>query len=306
MSYLLSALDDDQIDVVLARAAASLHPGGLLVVHDFVLDDDEAGPQFAALWFLQYLAYHPGGVSFSAAELGGRLRAHGFVDPSVEVLIPEITKVILSRKGRAMTAAPTRRVAVGITPMETRHEVVLQLAARAEALGYDAFLLAEGWGHDATALLGAVAARTRTIRIGTGVLNVWGRSAAGVAMLACVAGRAVRRPVRPRAWARAPRSSPRACTTSRSPGPGRSPRCGHPAGAGAAGGGADDPHRNRWHPAAAVGRRSATGYPGASGRARSRRRAGGRRAGRRLVPVPAAAVRPCGRHRAAPRGRGGR
>ncbi len=98
MSYLLSALDDDQIDVVLARAAASLHPGGLLVVHDFVLDDDEAGPQFAALWFLQYLAYHPGGVSFSAAELGGRLRANGFADQTAEVLIPEITKVILSRR----------------------------------------------------------------------------------------------------------------------------------------------------------------------------------------------------------------
>jgi ubiquinone/menaquinone biosynthesis C-methylase UbiE len=98
MSYLLSALDDEQIDLVLARAYACLRPGGLLVVHDFVLDDDEPGPQFAALWFLQYLAYHPRGVSFSAVELGHRLRAHGFADPSVEVLIPEITKVILSRK----------------------------------------------------------------------------------------------------------------------------------------------------------------------------------------------------------------
>ena len=98
MSYLLSALDDEQIDLVLARAAASLNPGGRLVVHDFVLDDDGVGPRFTALWFLQYLAYHPGGVSFSAAELAGRLRARGFVDPSTEVLIPEITKVITARK----------------------------------------------------------------------------------------------------------------------------------------------------------------------------------------------------------------
>ena len=98
MSYLLSALDADQIDLVLARAAASLNPGGRLVVHDFALDDEGIGPQFAALWFLQYLAYHPGGVSFSGAELAERLRAHGFVDPSTEVLIPEITKVIISRK----------------------------------------------------------------------------------------------------------------------------------------------------------------------------------------------------------------
>jgi alkanesulfonate monooxygenase SsuD/methylene tetrahydromethanopterin reductase-like flavin-dependent oxidoreductase (luciferase family) len=68
--------------------------------------------------------------------------------------------------------------------METRHDVVLHLADRAEALGYDAFLLAEGWGHDAPALLGAVAARTSSIRLGTGVLNVWGRSPATIAMLA--------------------------------------------------------------------------------------------------------------------------
>jgi alkanesulfonate monooxygenase SsuD/methylene tetrahydromethanopterin reductase-like flavin-dependent oxidoreductase (luciferase family) len=79
---------------------------------------------------------------------------------------------------------PTSRVAVGVTPLETRHDVVLHLAGRAEALGYDTFLLAEGWGHDATALLGAIAVRTHRIRLGTGVLNVWGRSAAGVAMLA--------------------------------------------------------------------------------------------------------------------------
>jgi hypothetical protein len=67
-------------------------------VHDFLLDDDGAGPPFAALWFLQYLAYQPGAVSFSAAELGERLCAAGFADPSSEVLIPEITKVIVSRK----------------------------------------------------------------------------------------------------------------------------------------------------------------------------------------------------------------
>jgi alkanesulfonate monooxygenase SsuD/methylene tetrahydromethanopterin reductase-like flavin-dependent oxidoreductase (luciferase family) len=80
--------------------------------------------------------------------------------------------------------APSRLLAVGVTPMETRHDVLMHIADRAEALGYDAFMLAEGWGHDAAALLGAIAARTHRIRIGTGVLNVWGRSPAGVAMLA--------------------------------------------------------------------------------------------------------------------------
>lgn len=76
------------------------------------------------------------------------------------------------------------RLAVGLTPLETRRDVVLHVATRAESLGYDAFFLAEGWGHDASVLLAEVAIRTSRIRIGTGVLNVWGRSAAQIAMLA--------------------------------------------------------------------------------------------------------------------------
>jgi alkanesulfonate monooxygenase SsuD/methylene tetrahydromethanopterin reductase-like flavin-dependent oxidoreductase (luciferase family) len=73
---------------------------------------------------------------------------------------------------------------VGLTPLETRRDVVLHVALRAEQLGYQAFYLAEGWGHDATVLLAEVAVRTSRIRLGTGVLNVWGRSPATIAMLA--------------------------------------------------------------------------------------------------------------------------
>lgn len=73
---------------------------------------------------------------------------------------------------------------VGLTPLETRREVVLHVATRAEELGYDAFHLAEGWGYDAPALLAEIATRTHRIRLGTGVLNVWGRSPASIAMLA--------------------------------------------------------------------------------------------------------------------------
>jgi ubiquinone/menaquinone biosynthesis C-methylase UbiE len=98
LSYLLSALGDAEIDVVLAKAETSLTPGGLLIVHDFMLDDPGPGPAFAALWFLQYLAYRSDAVSFSADALSGRLRDHGFVPAPSEVLIPEITKMILSRK----------------------------------------------------------------------------------------------------------------------------------------------------------------------------------------------------------------
>ena len=78
----------------------------------------------------------------------------------------------------------TRRLTVGLTPMETRREVVLHVAERTEDLGYDGFFLAEGWGHDAGALLAEVATRTSRITLGTGILNVWGRTPASIAMLA--------------------------------------------------------------------------------------------------------------------------
>jgi hypothetical protein len=44
------------------------------------------------------LAYRSDGVSFSAATLAGRLRDHGFAPAPSEVLIPETTKTIQSRK----------------------------------------------------------------------------------------------------------------------------------------------------------------------------------------------------------------
>jgi 2-hydroxy-4-(methylsulfanyl)butanoate S-methyltransferase len=94
LSYLLSALGEAEIGVVLGKARDCLRPGGLLVVHDFVLDEQPAG----ALWFLQYVAFRPDAVSFTAAELAGWIRDRGFTAPSCEVLVPGITRVLVARR----------------------------------------------------------------------------------------------------------------------------------------------------------------------------------------------------------------
>ena len=90
----------------------------------------------------------------------------------------------MSASGRHIAADALPALGVGLTPLETRRDVVLHVATRAEQLGYESFHLAEGWGHDAAVLLSEVAVRTSRIRIGTGVLNIWGRSPATIAMLA--------------------------------------------------------------------------------------------------------------------------
>ena len=97
-SRLISAVKEDDIPTLLANAHRSLRPGGLLIVHDFMLDDDERGPALAAQWFLLSLALQPDAGSFSAATLSVRLAEQGFMSISSQTLIPQITKIVVGSK----------------------------------------------------------------------------------------------------------------------------------------------------------------------------------------------------------------
>jgi alkanesulfonate monooxygenase SsuD/methylene tetrahydromethanopterin reductase-like flavin-dependent oxidoreductase (luciferase family) len=77
-----------------------------------------------------------------------------------------------------------RRRGIALTPMETRRDVIVRTALLAEELGYEAFSVPEGWGLDSIPVLTEIALRTRQIRIVSGVLSVWGRSPATLAMTA--------------------------------------------------------------------------------------------------------------------------
>jgi len=68
--------------------------------------------------------------------------------------------------------------------METRRDVIARTAALADELGYEAFSLAEGWGFDSTLVLAEAARGTRRIVLCSGVLSVWGRTPATLAMTA--------------------------------------------------------------------------------------------------------------------------
>ena len=78
---------------------------------------------------------------------------------------------------------PQRR-AVGLTPMETRRDVIVRAAVLADELGYETFAVPEGWGLDSVPLLTEIALRTSRIQVASGVLSVWGRTPATLAMTA--------------------------------------------------------------------------------------------------------------------------
>jgi len=100
MSYLLSAVAEASIPLLFHKAWDALRPGGLLLIHDFMLDDNETGPALAALWFLQYLSGRIDGISFSAATLTAQLLDQGFERVSDQIVIPEITKLVVCTKPR--------------------------------------------------------------------------------------------------------------------------------------------------------------------------------------------------------------
>jgi alkanesulfonate monooxygenase SsuD/methylene tetrahydromethanopterin reductase-like flavin-dependent oxidoreductase (luciferase family) len=73
-------------------------------------------------------------------------------------------------------------VGVAFTPFETRADVILRLAIRADVLGLQRVDVAEGWTHDALILLAEIAQRTTHIELGTSVLSAWGRTPATMAL----------------------------------------------------------------------------------------------------------------------------
>lgn len=63
---------------LVAKALRALKPGGLLAVHDFVVDETRARPEFGALFSVHMLTYTQGGRTYTASEYQGWMRKAGF------------------------------------------------------------------------------------------------------------------------------------------------------------------------------------------------------------------------------------
>ena len=127
MSYLLSALAEDEIDAVLAAAHAQPATGRAAGRARLHARRRRAGTRRGG-------AVVPAVPGLSARRRvvhrrrarAAAARGRASAGPGAEVLIPEITKVVAGPEGDMNM--DRRRSAVGDTPMETRREVVLHLA----------------------------------------------------------------------------------------------------------------------------------------------------------------------------------
>jgi F420-dependent oxidoreductase-like protein len=73
---------------------------------------------------------------------------------------------------------------MGLASPGTNPLLLIELAQEAERLGYDSAWAAEAWGTDAVTVLSWLAARTTTLKLGTGILQMPARTPAMTAMTA--------------------------------------------------------------------------------------------------------------------------
>jgi len=80
LSHILHAEGPENCRRLIQKAVAVLEPGGLILVHDFILNADMAGPLFPALFSLNMLLGTPKGQSYSEGQIVDMLRSAGVGD----------------------------------------------------------------------------------------------------------------------------------------------------------------------------------------------------------------------------------
>ena len=85
----------DSCRAILRKSFAALAPGGQVIVHDVLADDDKAGPTFALLFGLNMALTATYGAAHSSAEVAGWMREAGFVNTSARPLPPPWPEAIV-------------------------------------------------------------------------------------------------------------------------------------------------------------------------------------------------------------------
>lgn len=100
MSYISGSVPEPIIQALYNNAYKALRPGGRLLVHDFMVDDNLEGPALGALWGLQHVTVNAGGLGLCPKEISDRTAAAGFDASRTESMemIHGMTKLVISHK----------------------------------------------------------------------------------------------------------------------------------------------------------------------------------------------------------------
>lgn len=99
LSHILHAEDPQGCKTILKKACGALEKGGMLFVHEFILDDEKKGPLFPALFSLNMLVNTEGGQSYSDSEIRQMMEEAGIDGiQRLEFISPSQSGILYGRK----------------------------------------------------------------------------------------------------------------------------------------------------------------------------------------------------------------
>lgn len=99
LSHVLHADGPESCKILLRKAVAALNPGGMLLIQEFIMNDEKNGPLFPALFSLNMLIGTEKGQSYSQKELTAMMKDAGLSDISrLDIDLPNGAGIMLGRK----------------------------------------------------------------------------------------------------------------------------------------------------------------------------------------------------------------
>ncbi|SHO51708.1 methyltransferase [Desulfopila aestuarii] len=100
LSQILHSNTLEACEELIARTVEALEPNGMILVHDFILDNTKDGPEFPALFSLNMLLAGNGGRSYSEQEIRDMLEKAGVEDITrYQFRAPNDSSILAGRKG---------------------------------------------------------------------------------------------------------------------------------------------------------------------------------------------------------------
>ncbi len=96
LSHILHGESPEMCRDIIRKAVSALEPGGMIIVHEFILNDSMDGPLFPALFSLNMLLGTDGGRSYSESQIANMLSEAGVKDiRRIPVKTPNDSGIIL-------------------------------------------------------------------------------------------------------------------------------------------------------------------------------------------------------------------
>ncbi|MBF0229281.1 MAG: methyltransferase [Desulfamplus sp.] len=80
LSHILHGDSPSDCEQIIKKAASVLEPNGVVIIHEFIMNNEKDGPLFPALFSLNMLLGTDGGQAYSEGELMDMLKGAGFKD----------------------------------------------------------------------------------------------------------------------------------------------------------------------------------------------------------------------------------